>query len=96
MTLIQKMNETTNRYPSRSHQNLNETHEDYDAGDSQRMRGLHLHSVLVEPRRSNNQAVTIQFARVLSIDRNDVYKWSRGTGKKDDVNKIIENNFHYP
>lgn len=35
-----------------------------------------------------------KIARALSIDRNDVYKWSKGTGRKDDVNKIIENNFY--
>ena len=42
---------------------------------------------------SRDKITIDKIARTLAIDRNDVYKWSRGTGRKTDVNKIIEKNF---
>lgn len=42
---------------------------------------------------SRNKTSIDKIARTLNVDRNDVYKWSHGIGKKEDVNKIIENNF---
>jgi transposase-like protein len=42
---------------------------------------------------ARNKTSIDKIARTLNIDRNYVYQWSHGIGKKQDVNKIIENNF---
>jgi transposase-like protein len=42
---------------------------------------------------TRNKTSIDKIARTLNIDRNYVYQWSHGIGKKKDVNKIIENNF---
>jgi transposase-like protein len=42
---------------------------------------------------TRNKTSIDKIAQTLNIDRNYVYQWSHGIGKKKDVNKIIENNF---